>query len=379
MYEYQEDKRFFAQIADGLKEPGAKELSALGAQNISQAYGGIYFYAGKEELYRTNYSARLATRILAPLATFDCATPDQLYENAVRIIWTDFITTENTFAVFSNVSNSRITNSHYASLRLKDGIVDAFRKMTGKRPDIDALNPDLWINLHIRDDRAVISLDTSGGSLHRRGYRKEAVSAPMQETTAAAIIGYTEWDGSVPLYDPMCGSGTLLCEALMHYCRVPSGFLREHFGFEFLPDYDEQLWRTVKKDLDRRVRALPGGLICGSDSSGQAVEISKTNISNLPYGDRVKLDVLDFRKHRGIENGVIVVNPPYGIRMGNRQGLDLLYKTLGDFLKQRCKGSAAYIYFGDRRFISSIGLKPAWKKPLRTGGLDGRLVKYELF
>ena len=379
MYEYQEDKLFFAQIADGIKEPGERELSALGARNISRAYGGLYFNAGKEELYRINYSARLVTRILAPLVTFDCLTTDQLYEKAVRINWTDLISTENTFAIFSNVSNSRITNSHYASLRLKDGIVDSFRERTGKRPDIDAENPDIWLSLHIRDDRAVISLDTSGGSLHRRGYRKDSVSAPMQETTAAAIIAYTEWNGGVPLYDPMCGSGTLLCEALMHYCRVPSGILREHFGFEFLPDYDEQLWIKAKKDIDRQIRTLPEGLIAGSDSSQKAVEISKTNISNLPYGDTVKIEALDFRKHKGLENGVIVANPPYGIRMGKRQDLDILYKSLGDYLKQRCKGSAAYIYFGNRQFIKNIGLKPAWKKPLKTGGLDGRLVKYELF
>jgi len=379
VYEYQKNKLFFAQIADDLKEPGGRELSSLGALNIIHAYGGIYFNAGKEELYRINYSARLATRILAPLVTFDCLTPDQLYEKAISINWTDFISTENTFAIFSNVSNSRITNSHYASLRLKDGIVDAFRERTGKRPDIDAINPDIWLNLHIRDDRAVISLDTSGGSLHRRGYRKDAVSAPMQETTAAAIIGYTGWNGEVPLYDPMCGSGTLLCEALMHYCRVPSGILREHFGFEFMPDYDGPVWTKTKREIDRQIRGLPEGLIAGSDSSEKAVEISKANISNLPYGDRVKLEAIDFRKHRGLENGVIVVNPPYGIRMGSGQSLDILYKSLGDFLKQKCKGSSAYIYFGDRRFIKDIGLKPAWKKPLKTGGLDGRLVKYELF
>ncbi|HBH62560.1 MAG TPA: RNA methyltransferase [Nitrospiraceae bacterium] len=379
MYDYQKDKLFFAQIADDLKEPGGLELSALGAQNISQAYGGIYFNAGKEELYRINYSVRMATRILAPLVTFDCPVADQLYNKALRINWTDFMSTEHTFAIFSNVSNSRITNSHYASLRLKDGIVDAFRERTGKRPDIDAENPDIWLNLHIREDRAVISLDTSGGSLHRRGYRKDAVSAPMQETTAAAIIGYTEWNGEVPLYDPMCGSGTLLCEALMYYCRVPSGFLRADFGFEFLPDFDEPLWIKTKNEIDRQIRRLPEGLIAGSDASREAVEISKTNIKNLPYGDTVKIEARDFRKHKGLEHGLIVANPPYGIRMGHRQDLDILYKSLGDFLKQRCKGSAAYIYFGDRRFIKNIGLKPSWKRPLKTGGLDGRLVKYELF
>jgi putative N6-adenine-specific DNA methylase len=379
MYEYQSDNLFFAQIADGIKEPGARELSGLGAENIRPEYGGIYFNADNEALYRINYSTRLATRILAPLVSFDCPSDDQLYEKAKGISWTDFISGENTFAIFSNVSNSRITNSHYASLRLKDGIVDSFRELTGNRPDIDPRNPDIWLNLHIRDDRAVISLDTSGGSLHRRGYRKDSVSAPMQETVAAAIIGYTEWSGEAPLYDPMCGSGTLLCEALMHYCKIPSGFFREQFGFKFLPDYDDALWRKVKKDLDSRIRELPEGHISGSDISSRAVEISKTNILNLPFGDKVKLETLDFREHKGLENGTIVANPPYGIRMGNRQELDLLYKSLGDFLKRKCKGSTAFIYFGERSFIKKTGLKPAWKKPLKTGGLDGRLVKYELF
>jgi putative N6-adenine-specific DNA methylase len=379
MYEYQSNQLFFAQIADGIKGPGACELSGLGAHNASPEYGGIYFNADREALYRINYSTRLATRILAPLVSFDCPSADQLYEKAKGINWTDFISSENTFAIFSNVSNSRITNSHYASLRLKDAIVDSFRELTGQRPDIDPRDPDIWLNLHIRDDRAVISLDTSGGSLHRRGYRKDSVSAPMQETVAAAIIDHTEWNGEAPLYDPMCGSCTLLCEALMYYCKIPSGIFRERFGFKFLPDFDEALWRKVKKDLDSRVRELPEGHISGSDISSKAVEISKTNILNLPFGDKVKLETLDFRQHGGLENGTIVANPPYGIRMGNRQELDLLYKSLGDYLKRKCNGSTAFIYFGERSFIKKIGLKPAWKKPLKTGGLDGRLVKYELF
>jgi len=272
-----------------------------------------------------------------------------------------------------------ITNSHYASLRLKDGIADSFREISGKRPDVDSRNPDIWLNLHIRNDKAVISLDTSGGSLHRRGYRKDSVSAPMQETVAAAIIRYAEWNGEVPLYDPMCGSGTLLSEALMHYCKIPSAIFREHFGFEFLPDYDISVWRKVKKELNGQIRDLPEGCITGSDLSPKAVEISRLNIRNLEYGERIKLEALDFRKIKGLENRIIITNPPYGIRMGNRQKLDLLYKSLGDFLKQKCKGSAAYIYFGEREFIKKIGLKPTWKKPLKTGGLDGRLVKYELF
>ncbi len=379
MYEYQKKKRFFAQIAEGITELGAEELSELGAWDISPSYGGIYFNAENETLYRINYSSRLTTRILAPLASFSCRTPELLYENAKKINRGDFISEENTFAVFSNVSNSKITNSHYAALRLKDAVVDLFREKSGKRPSIDSRNPDIWLNLHIRNDQAVISLDTSGGSLHRRGYRKDAVEAPMQETVAAAIIKYSEWDGQAPLYDPMCGSGTLLCEALMHYCRIPSGIFRKHFGFEFLPDFDNLLWTETKEKVDLKIRELPEGHITGSDISPKAVEISRDNIQNLQFGDKIHIETFDFKNLKGLENGIIVTNPPYGIRTGKRPELDLLFKELGDFLKQKCKGSSAYIYFGERELIKKIGLKPTWKKPLKTGGLDGRLVKYELF
>jgi len=379
MYEYQQKDRYFAQIAEGIKELGGQELSELGAQDISPAYGGVYFNAGKEALYRINYSARLASRVLAPLVSFRCRTKDQLYKTAKEINWKNFISPENTFAVFGNVSNSRINNSHYAALCAKDGVADSFREAGGKRPDVDSMAPDIWLNVFIQNDWAVISLDTSGGSLHRRGYRKDSVAAPMQETVAAAIIRYTEWNGSVPLHDPMCGSGTLLCEALMYYCNIPSGFFRKRFGFEFLPDYDRSLWKKVKKERDREIRELPKGHISGSDSSLEAVKIARTNIRNLPYGENIALEAADFQESRGLQHGVIITNPPYGIRMGKQADLDQLYRSLGDFLKQKCKGSYAYIFFGEREFIKKIGLKPAWKKPLKTGGLDGRLVKYELF
>ena len=355
------------------------ELAELGASDISPVYRGIYFNADKASLYRINYSTRLISRVMASLLTFKCHSTDQLYKKAKQINWPDFISRGKTFAVFGNVSDSKINNSHYASLCIKDAIVDSFRELTGKRPDVDPKDPDLWINLFVSRNKAVISLDTSGGTLHKRGYRKDSLMAPMQETVAAAIIRYTEWDGTVPLYDPMCGSATLLCEAMLHYCKVPSGFLRKHFGFECMPDYDKKLWRDIKKDCDRNKIRLPKGLISGSDISSQAVKTSRHNINNIPDGKAITVTKLDFNNSNGLENGIIVTNPPYGIRMGKKDELNVLYKSFGDFLKQKCKGSSAYIYFGEREFIKKIGLKPTWKIPLMSGGLDGRLVKYEMF
>ncbi len=378
-YQYQKDSRYFAQIADSLKEAGAKELTELGAEDVRPQFSGIHFKADKATLYRINYQARLLSRCLAPLMSYACPDTDTLYRKAKQIEWQDFFAQGNTFAVAGNVSDSAISHSKYAALRLKDAIADHFKEKTGRRPDVSVRNPDILLNLHIRNDKAVISLDTSGGALHRRGYREETVAAPMQETVAAAIIRFSEWDGSVPLYDPMCGSGTLLCEALMRYSNIPAGIFRNRFGFEFLPDFDGPFWNQVKKEADGHIRQPPQGLIAGSDVSAEAVRAARTNLMGLHYGNHVSLERADFRKLPALEKHVIVTNPPYGIRMGGDENLEMFYKNLGDFLKQNCQGSAAFVYFGERDYIKKIGLKTSWKKPIKAGGLDGRLVKYNIY
>ncbi len=378
-YQYQKDKQYFAQVAEGLKEAGARELAELGAENVQPEFSGIRFQANKATLYRINYMTRLLSRCLAPLVSYDCPDTDTLYRKAKQIKWEDFFDRDNTFAVSGNVSDSVISHSKYAALRLKDAIADYFKEKTGQRPDVSKRSPDILLNLHIRNDKAVISLDTSGGALHRRGYREETVSAPMQETLAAAIIRFTEWDGVVPLYDPLCGSGTLLCEALMQYSHVPAGIFRQRFGFESLPDFDSSAWRQVKKEADDQIRELPKRLLAGSDVSIEAVRTARTNLMGLHYGSRVTIERVDFQKLPVFKEHVIVTNPPYGIRMGGDRNLDLFYKDFGDFLKQKCKNSTAFIYFGDRKYIKNIGLKASWKKPIKAGGLDGRLVKYEMY
>jgi putative N6-adenine-specific DNA methylase len=176
----------------------------------------------------------------------------------------------------------------------------------------------------------------------------------------------------------MCGSGTLLCEALMRHSHIPAGIFRKRFGFEFLPDFDGTLWKRVKKEADGQIRELPQGLIAGSDVSAEAVRATRTNLMGLHYGNNVKVERADFRNLPALEGHIIVANPPYGIRMGRDENLEGFYKDFGDFLKQKCKGSTAFDYFGEREYIKKIGLKALWKKPIRTGGLDGRLVKYDL-
>jgi putative N6-adenine-specific DNA methylase len=378
-YLYQQKYRFFAQVSDTLKDAAIQELKYLGAGDISPSFRGIYFTAPKETLYRINYTSRLISRVHASLVSFDCYNTDTLYKQAKQFQWDDFFDEENTFAVFSNVVGSRITHSKFAALRIKDGIVDYFLEHAGKRPKVAPIDPDIDINLHINNNIATLSIDISGGALHRRGYREASVSAPIQETAAAGIIRMTGWNGKVPLYDPMCGSGTILCEALMHYCRIPAGIFREKFGFEHLPDFDPEIWKKVKGAEDGKIREMPHGLISGSDMAEAAVTASRTNLMGLHYGGRVEIVQSDFRNLPELHNRVIVTNPPYGIRMGKDMDMPAFYKDLGDFLKRKCTGSTAYIYFGDPAYIGSLGLKPAWKKPLKSGGLDGRLVKYELF
>jgi putative N6-adenine-specific DNA methylase len=379
MFDYQERRAFFAQTPGGMEELAALELSELGATNVRQAYRGLHFEAQKETLYRINHQARLLTRVLAPLKSFHCHNTAYLYRQAKSMDWFSLFSPDQTFAVSATVSHSRIRHSRYAALCLKDGIADHFRDRFQRRPNVSKEDPTVWVNLHIENNLAVISLDTSGGSLHRRGYRQESIKAPMQELLAAAIVRLMEWDGSRRLYDPLCGSGTLLAEALMASCRIPAGLLRKRFGFEHLPDFDKTLWLKIKGEGEGQMLPLPEGLIGGSDLSPKAVEAARANLKKLPYGEKVLLNAMDFRDIPGLEDMVIVCNPPYGIRLKGYGDIPSLFKSLGDFFKQNCKGSSAFVYIGMRELIPYIGLKPSWKRALSTGGLDGRLVKFEIY
>jgi putative N6-adenine-specific DNA methylase len=401
MFQYQQYNQYFAQIASGFEEIAEAELKSLGATNIIQAFRGLHFEADPETLYRINYTARLIVRVLAPLITFDCHSDNYLHQTALKQDWSQFMTVNDTFAIHAVVSNTpSLTHSQYAALKVKDAICDFFRNKEGGRPNVDTQNPDLGIHLFIRNSRATISIDVSGGSLHRRGYRTISVEAPMQETLGAAIIHLSGWDGERPLIDPMCGSGTLLCEAAMSYCRIPAGYLRKsQWGFERLQDFDSKVWKKVKAEADSQMRPLPSGLISGSDINRDAVQATRTNLNNLPgCKDRFQCSeknvfdlvaigpersergsVIAEQRPQGVANSDIVVNPPYGVRLGDRDSAEKLMKDFGDFLKQRCTGCTAYVYAGDRQLLKKVGLKPEWKAELNNGGLEGILGKISLY
>jgi len=264
-------------------------------------------------------------------------------------------------------------------LRVKDAIVDRFRDRTGQRPDVDVRHPDVGINLYIEDQNAALAVDVSGGSLHRRGYRLVSVSAPLQETLAAAIIRLSGWGGEKPLVDPMCGSGTLLSEAVMCGCAIPAAIKRGKFGFEYLPDFEMSVWAKVKTESDSRIRPLASRLISGSDLDPQAVAAAQANLSSIPQGDRVEVRKADFRDIEKIENSVIICNPPYSIRQGDIEDVRKLYKDFGDFLKKRCPGSTAYVLCGNLDLIGAIGLKPSRRIILYNGPIECRLVRIEIY
>jgi putative N6-adenine-specific DNA methylase len=379
MYCYQEDPRYFAQVGGGIEEPAGVELRESGARDVETAVRGVYFRADPQTLYRIVYASPLVQRVIAPLLHFRCHTPDYLYRKVREIDWREFLRPGQTMAVFANASHSFLQDSRFVALRVKDAVCDQLREATGQRPDVDTDAPDLWLSAHLAHNMLTLGVDLAGGSLHKRGYRHKTVEAPMQETVAAVILALSGWDGKRPLHDPMCGSGTLLAEAWLRATGTPAACLRRHFGFMQLPDFDQAVWKQVQKDLDSRRCLPPPGTVSGGDSDSKAVAAARQNLDRLPGGDQVAVKRQDFRGIEGLQDTLIVCNPPHGIRMARGADLPAFYKELGDWLKFSCPGCDALIYFGRRELTKLIGLRPTWKRALRNGGLDGVLAKYTLY
>ena len=374
VFEYQKWGRFFAQVAGGMEALGSIELERLGAKNCKPLYRGVSFEADMETLYSINYQSRLVSRVLAPLLRFDCHSTKYLYKTAKRIEWSQLLSPQKSFAIFSTVSNSNIRHSQYAALCLKDACVDFFKENFSQRPNVDTSNPSIWINLHIENNRAVISVDTSGGALHRRGYRQQSCAAPMQETLAAAILENIAWNGQKQLYDPLCGSGTLLCEAAYRFCKIPSAFLRQSFGFEQLPDFDFHAWHACKRKYSDQILPLPPHMIRGSDISDKAVEASQGNCHSFPYGDTIEIEKKDiFALRDRLDNHYIITNPPYGKRMGTEKEAKEIYKFMGAYFRDKCRNSTMAVYLGNPEAVSYFGYTPQRSVELINGAIKGRL------
>ncbi|PIE52459.1 RNA methyltransferase [Candidatus Fermentibacteria bacterium] len=370
--------KILGQISQGLEELGKTELEKLGAKGAKAVFRGVFFETDAAGAMRVNYCSRLFDRFLLPLFTFSCHDSDQLYSKAKKYHWENLFGIKSTFAVTAAVSGGRIKHSRWAGLKLKDAIADHFRDICGKRPYVDRKEPDAGLDLRIRGSRAEVRLDLSGGALHRRGYRKQTVKAPMRETVAAAALEMTGWKGEKPLSDPMCGSGTILCEALMKYCRIPAGYYRKKWGFYRMEEYSKLTWKQVKAEADHRIISLPEKLLSGSDVSHEAVSAARSNLETFRDGKKVIVSQRDWHESQGYADTVILTNPPHGIRIFEETA-GMLVKEFGDFLKQKCQGSTAYIFLGDTKLLKKVGLRTAWRKELSSGGLNGRLARYDLY
>ena len=371
--------RFLATCPAGVGVYLAQELDELGADSIVERPAGVSFEGSLGLAYRACLWSRMANRIILELGSSPVDSADSIYDFVLTLDWAEHISPQGSLMVDFSGRSADIRNAQFGARRVKDAIVDQFRDTFGERPNVNTRFPDLQLNLYVHKNRAHISVDLGGGSLHKRGYRTERVAAPMQENIAATIIRLSEWNGSQPLFDPFCGSGTLLIEAAMKQTNLPAARFRSKFGFLRLPDFNPTLWNQIKTEANRAVTPLPEYKISGSDIDAAAIQAASTHIAMIPEGKNIQLQTQDFRSIESLTNHCIITNPPYGIRMETPEKTGLLLKEFGDFLKQKCTSSTAFVYFGDATLSKKLGLKPDQKWFLRTGGLKGILCRYPLY
>jgi len=380
---------FFATTAKGLEDLLAGELRELGAEHVALARAGVSFAGPLEVGYRACLWSRVANRVLLPLASFPAETADALYSGVRSVAWADHVGRRSTIAVDCATSQSRLAHSHYAALKTKDAIVDQMRERAGVRPSVDVSRPDVHVNLYVHRDRAVISVDLSGESLHRRAYRAKGVPAPLKETLAAAILLLAQWPrlarAGAPLVDPMCGSGTLPIEAGLLAADVPPGLRRADFGFMRWAGHQQDVWRRLLAEAAEREirdpRKLP--VIRGADIHAGAVRNALANVERAGLRGRVHVErraLADSEPppsrhghHR--TGGLFVVNPPYGERQGAIEALAPLYAEIGDVLRRRFTGWTGYVVTGTPQLAKHIGLRAARRHILYNGAIECRLLQ----
>jgi putative N6-adenine-specific DNA methylase len=370
--------RFIAKTLFGLEKVLAKELSDLGAADISIGNRAVFFSGTLELMYRVNYMCRTAVTILLTLSEFKIRSTDDLYTNGQKIDWEKYMNIDDTFSVIPVVQSKYFTHTGYAGLKLKDSIADYFRKKFGQRPSVDASDPTVLINLHISNERVTVSLDSSLSPLFKRGYRQETSSAPLNEVLAAGIILLSGWNAGSPLIDPMCGSGTIPIEAGMIATETPPGINRRLYGFQRWKNFDPDLFNMVREIYDSKIKQADVK-ISGFDISEQAVEQAKINVRKAGLEKSVKIGTLDFKDLKPDGNeGVIFINPPYGERL-NAGETDDLYSMIGSTLKHSFPGFTAWLISSNKESLKNIGLKPKEKHILYNGALECLFLKFELY
>jgi putative N6-adenine-specific DNA methylase len=371
---------FFATCPRGLEALLEAELAGLGATQLARAPGGVGFTGETEICYRANLESRFATRILKRVAHERYRNEQQVYGAAYDVPWHASFPASKSIRVDVNAVRSPLKSLEFITLRIKDAACDRFRAETGRRPDVDTRSPDVRIHAFLDAETVSIYLDTSGEPLYKRGYREHSAEAPLRENLAAGIVVLTNWQPGEALLDPMCGSGTLLIEAAMIGLGIAPGQARG-FGFERLIDFDEGLWQRVReraRKAERRERRLA---LFGSDLQGREIEGARVNLHAAGLEDVVQLkqaQVTDLRPPGGTAAGVMVMNPPYGVRIGEQDELAALYPKLGDWMKQHFAGWRAYIFSGDKALPKGIRLQASKRTPLFNGPIECRLYEYRI-
>ena len=361
----------------GLEPVLAKELTQLGANNVQIGRRMVSFTGDKELMYRANFSLHTAIRVIKPIKHFKAQSADDVYEEVKKIDWSQYLDLKKSFAVDSVVFSDEFRHSKFVSYKVKDAIVDQFREKTGQRPNISVANPDIRLNMHIAEDRCTLSLDSSGESLHRRGYRQESVEAPLNEVLAAGMILMTGWQGDTDFIDPMCGSGTLLIEAALIARNMAPGVFRKEYAFEKWPDFDAELFDNIYND-DSQEREF-NHHIYGYDIDLKAVQKANLNVRAAGLTKDISVELADFKDFKQPKDkAIMVTNPPYGERISTP---DLLgtYRMIGETLKHQFKDNDAWVLSYREECFDQIGLKPSIKIPLYNGSLECEFRKYQIF
>ena len=356
----------------------AKELRNLGAMDIKEGVRSVSFVGDKGFMYKANLSLRTAIKILKPVTSFKIFSEEDLYKQMYNFSWEQYMSENETLAIDATVHSEKFTHSKYISLKSKDAIVDRFRDQTGTRPGIDLDHPTLRINVHIEKENCTVSLDSSGQSLHKRGYKSATNIAPINEVLAAGMLLHSGWDGQCDFLDPMCGSGTILVEAAMIACNIPPNLNKKEFGFEKWKDWDEDLFEKIEESVLKKVRDFHFS-IKGYDKAPSAIHKAKDNIDNANLSDFITVEHEDFFKtEKQSERHLhMVFNPPYGERL--EIDMPEFYKSIGDTLKQNYPGTEAWFITSNLDALKHVGLRPSRKIKLFNGSLESRLVKYEIY
>lgn len=371
--------KMVAKTLFGFEDILANELTQLGAIHVEKGVRNVSFVGDKGFMYKANLGLRTAIKILKPIHSFRVIREQDLYNNVKKIKWENFLKTDGSLAVDATVHHSIFTHSKYTALKTKDAIVDRFRETTGTRPNVDLRFPDLKINVHIDRQRCTISLDTSGESLHRRGYKTATNIAPINEVLAAGLIIMSGWDGQTDFMDPMCGSGTILAEAAMIACNIPPNLMRKEFAFERWQDWDVDLFEKIEESLLNKTRDFHHKIL-GYDKSPSAVKKAKENIKNAHLDEFITIKHEDFFKTQkaGSEKLHMVFNPPYGERLENLN-VEEFYGNIGTTLKHGYPNTNAWLITSNIEALKYVGLRPSRKIKVFNAKLESRLVKYEMY